>query len=101
MKTEPTDDLRMMATEVMRAWWRTQGETPTGPGWYEILRADGSRCVRAFGGGSWWIPLKDGWLSGLPAGFSWRGPIAPMGDDAHRSPLDECEEVARSLGVTA
>jgi len=75
--------------------WHDEAEEPTEGGWYAIERADGSRCVRGFGDGQWWIPLKGGWLSGLPAGFRWRGPIADMGPDTG-SPLGECELVQRA-----
>jgi hypothetical protein len=58
--------------------WRQETESPTDKGWYAVMRADGSLCLRAFGQGLWWIPLKDGWLSGLPTGFKWCGPLADI-----------------------
>lgn len=72
-------------------------ELPKQDGWYEIRRKDGTLCIRAFGAGLWWIPLLDGWFSGLPHGFRWRGPIAEV-SKADRSPLDECREVEASTG---
>lgn len=77
--------------------WHPEQDLPSLRGWYEIERADGSRCVRAYNNGVWWIPLKDGWLAGLPSGFHWREPVAPMGEDVHRSPFEESEEVARAI----
>jgi hypothetical protein len=80
--------------------WQGQDVEPTAVGWYEVEREDGTTCVRAFGGGSWWIPLKDGWLSGLPPGFRWRGPVSSFGSDQNRSPWEECQEVGARLGLT-
>lgn len=58
--------------------WRDEDETPKEGGWFAIKREDGSLCLRAWGAGVWWIPLKDGWLSGLPPGFQWIGPVADI-----------------------
>jgi hypothetical protein len=73
-------------------------ESPDEQGWYEIRRADGSVCVRAYVGWTWWIPLVDGWLSSEAVGFKWRGPVAEIsiGD---RSPLAECREVEAAIGI--
>jgi hypothetical protein len=64
----------------------TMNAPPLRGWWYEVKRADGSLCIRAYGDDLWWIPLPDGWLSGLPEGFKWRGP--------------EMEDVAAIVGVT-
>jgi hypothetical protein len=58
--------------------WHDETLAPSEPGWFVVRRADGTLCPRAFANGAWWIPLKDGWLSGLPKGFSWFGPFAPV-----------------------
>jgi len=55
--------------------WQGESTEPEESGWYAVRRADGSLCIRAWGNDLWWIPLKDGWLSGLPSGFSWFGPL--------------------------
>lgn len=65
--------------------WHSEAETPTQPGWYAIQRIDGSYCLRAWGNGHWWIPLKDGWLSGLPSGFRWLGPLEPLAWETPRA----------------
>jgi|SRR6478736_4125497 len=58
--------------------WKNEDVEPAESGWYAVMRADKSLCLRAFGNGLWWIPLKDGWLSGLPPGFKWFGPLMPI-----------------------
>jgi len=58
--------------------WHDEAEEPTEDGWFTIMRKDGSLCLRAWGAGEWWIPLKNGWFSGLPIGFKWFGPVAPL-----------------------
>jgi len=58
--------------------WFDEDDPPINDGWYAIQRKDGSLCLRAWGNGEWWIPLHDGWLSGLPPGFRWMGPVEPM-----------------------
>jgi hypothetical protein len=63
---------------VIDSEWNHENIEPTEKGWYTVKRADGSLCIRAWGNDSWWIPLTDGWLSGLPAGFQWLGPIASI-----------------------
>lgn len=67
--------------------WISENVEPSEKGWYAVRRADGSLCIRAWGNGLWWIPLKDGWLSGLPAGFSWLGPLAEIMWDTPRNAL--------------
>jgi len=58
--------------------WQKNGD-PSQPGWYAIKREDGSLCLRAWGNnGGWWIPLKDGWFSGLTGKSQWLGPLAEI-----------------------
>lgn len=63
--------------------WRSSYTKPRRRGWYECRardgRWDGKTRFRAFGRGSWWIPLgKDdgggGWLSSPMGLYQWRGP---------------------------
>lgn len=58
--------------------WQSENVEPIEEGWYAVQRADGSLCLRAWGEGFWWSPLKDGWLSGLPEGFRWFGPLETL-----------------------
>lgn len=58
--------------------WQSENVEPIEEGWYAVQRADGSLCIRAWGDGFWWSPLKDGWLSGLPEGFRWFGPLESL-----------------------
>lgn len=84
------------ALEVIQAGpkWHSEDEIPAEPGWFTIKRHDGSLCIRAYGAGHWWIPLKDGWISGLPAGFEWLGPIAPMDWDTPQTALSPLRATA-------
>ena len=58
--------------------WKLEDELPSEKGWYAIMRSDGTFCIRGWGNGHWWIPLKDGWMSGIPSGFKWFGPLEPI-----------------------
>jgi hypothetical protein len=72
--------------------WHPEIEQPSEPGWYAIKRGDGSLCLRAFGKDmQWWIPLKDGWVSGLPSGFKWIGPLQPIDWDTPNTNADRYE----------
>jgi hypothetical protein len=55
--------------------WNPETKAPALSGWCVVMRKDGTLCMRAYGNGLWWIPLADGWLSGIPAGFKWFGPV--------------------------
>jgi hypothetical protein len=58
---------------------------PFEPGWYECWaiddRWDGEMRYRAWGRGTWWIPLPDGWLSSGMV-YEWRGPVADVNGPA-------------------
>lgn len=79
--------------------WQNERTAPRVPGWYTVKRADYSLCVRAFGGGMWWIPLSDGWFGGLPPGFTWREPVVPMVQPDSGSPYNEMLQAAQQLGI--
>ena len=66
--------------------WQSEDMPPSESGWFVVRRADGTLCPRAFNHGDWWIPLKDGWMSGIPTGFSWFGPFAPVEWDTPVAP---------------
>lgn len=74
--------------------WFPENDPPINPGWYAVQRKDGSLCLRAFGNGEWWIPLADGWLSGLPTGFRWLGPLEPVEWDTPRTALSPSPSAA-------
>lgn len=74
--------------------WNGPDWIPPHDGWYKVRR-DGEEKVRAYGNGHWWIPLIDGWLS-ADGVYEWEAlPIAALGADEDRSPLDELAEVER------
>lgn len=75
----------MTQTPAADAPWHDENEVPPSTGWYAVQRADGTLCIRGYGSDLWWIPLTDGWLSGIPAGFKWLGPIAPIEWDTPRT----------------
>lgn len=62
--------------------WQDQDQEPTEAGWYECLavddRWDGKMAYRAWGNGSWCIPLEDSWLSMYTGVYKWRGPVADV-----------------------
>jgi hypothetical protein len=62
--------------------WHDANEAPTERGWYECLATDdrwgGETAYRAWGCGTWWTPLKDGWLSAPMGLYRWRGPVADV-----------------------
>lgn len=70
----------------MNSIWQNENILPTKPGWYECLAVDdrwkGQTRYRAYGNGSWWIPLDDGWLSQNPGIYKWRGPVADVNGPA-------------------
>ena len=86
--------------------WKNEDVVPEKSGWYAIMRADESLCLRAFGNDIWWIPLKDGWLSGLPPGFKWFGPLMPIDWDTPSKTegappvLKEGGSIAKSLDTS-
>ena len=71
--------------------WNSEHTEPTEAGWYLCDavdgRWDGQFKYRAWGNGSWWIPLVDGWLSSPMGLYRWTGPAydidlaSPAGDD--------------------
>jgi len=74
--------------------WHDESEAPQERGWYAIKRADDSLCIRGWSDGMWWIPLKDGWMSGLPAGFQWLGPLEPIEWNTPQAKADKALEEA-------
>lgn len=97
----------MAQPEAQPVAWGDEADDPPAPGWYAIQRADRSLCLRAFGDGLWWIPLRGGWMSGLPAGFRWCGPLEPLDWETPqpaRAPLDSASAVdwlGRALDLEA
>ena len=80
--------------------WRGVNEIPQAAGWYRVRR-EGEAKIRAYGQGHWWIPLIDGWLS-ADGVYEWEAlPIAALGADEDRSPLDELAEVERIADTSA
>jgi hypothetical protein len=70
------------ATTNCSSAWHDEHEDPTEKGWYLVDavdgRFDGERKYRAWGNGSWWIPLADGWLSSPMGLYRWQGPVADI-----------------------
>jgi len=63
--------------------WKSSYQKPTRRGWYECKARDGRwegvTSWRAWGNGSWWIPLggrnaEGGWMSSPMGIYQWRGP---------------------------
>lgn len=74
--------------------WREPHELPQAAGWYIVERIDepGER-IRAWGQGHWWTPLPDGWISSDNV-YRWHHlPVAALGSDEERNPLEEMREV--------
>lgn len=66
--------------------WHGEFEEPSEKGWYECFAVDdrwkGEMRYRAWGNGTWWIPLPDGWLSSPLGIYRWRGPVADVNGPA-------------------
>ena len=68
-----------------------ENETPMERGWYLCASVEdlweGKTKYRAFGNDTWWIPLKEGWLSSYIGLYRWLGPVAdiqgPAPDDTN------------------
>lgn len=62
--------------------WHDENESPGEDGWYLVDaidgRFDGEYRYRAWGNGSWWIPLNDGWISSPMGLYRWKGPVADV-----------------------
>ncbi len=62
--------------------WQNSEKRPRIAGWYECVAIDdrwnGEMRYRAWGAGTWWIPLKDGWLTSKVGLYRWRGPVADV-----------------------
>lgn len=73
-------------TEACNLPFRGEWDEPTEAGWYECLAVDdrwgGEMRYRAWGNGSWWTPLRDGWLSSRMGLYRWRGPVADVNGPA-------------------
>lgn len=80
--------------------WQPAGSRPSSPGWYRVRRVDnGAEKVRAFGGGGlWWTPLTDGWLSEAIDGetYEWlpRRLATMEPPESLLSPIDEMKRAA-------
>lgn len=71
--------------------WNDEWTEPTEKGWYLVDAVDGrwngEVRYRAWGEGSWWIPLPDGWMSSPMGLYRWVGPAydvfgpSPSGDN--------------------
>ena len=88
----------------MCAFPNNEHEMPKETGWYLVHavdgRFDGETKYRAWGNGSWWIPLQDGWLSS-PIGISrWIGPVADVNGPAPdgTDPKPTKKETANACG---
>lgn len=60
-------------------------QIPTETGWYLCKAGDrwnGETRYRAYGNGSWWIPLSDGWIQGPAEIYQWHGPVADINGPA-------------------
>lgn len=66
--------------------WHDENQEPTEKGWYLVDAVDGrfngQFKYRAWGNGSWWIPLADGWLSSPMGIYKWHGPVADINGPA-------------------
>jgi len=69
---------------------------PTEPGWYECIAVDdrwnGEIRYRAWGNASWWIPLKDGWISSKMGIYRYRGPVADVNGPAPDGTDPKCSK---------
>lgn len=74
--------LHLPEIDVPQVFTDNQDVPPTRDGWYLCRAVDsrwgGETRYRAWGNGSWWIPLKDGWLSSNMGIYQWIGPVADV-----------------------
>jgi|SRR6478609_3593672 len=59
--------------------WQTDDIIPDKEGWYTVMRDDETLCLRVYGCGRWWVPLRDNWLLQEPKNFKWFGPVMSLG----------------------
>jgi len=83
--------------------WNGAGTDPGEPGWYRVRIFDEPHkpeMIRAWGENEmWWIPLKDGWITGPLGKYEWIGPISPFEpENPLVSPLDEMNTARAALG---
>lgn len=78
--------------------WNSSYRKPPKRGWYECKarddRWDGGTEWRAWGQGSWWIPLggpnaEGGWMSSPMGLYQWRGPAVDINKPKPPSPTPQ------------